>query len=226
MNKEQFEAIQYELGFDYGVHGQDEYDPYAVLVLLAPKEGQYHFVLEKRCSHIRQGGEICFPGGALEEQDVSLEHTALRETFEETGIPLSSIEVIGKLATMLAPRGVSIEPYIAIAHSLDVLNINLDEVEQLITLPITYFMEHEPERHAVRIQLLPQITDEKTGETITLLPAEELDLPPTYHKPWGDFNHTILAYRTAYGPIWGITARLIYECVEKIRTAQQLKNTK
>ena len=217
MNTKQFEAVKYGLGFDYSIHGVDEYDKYAVLVLLAPRDGVYNFVLEKRDSQIRQGGEICFPGGKAESEDAGFEHTALRETFEEIGIPPDSIEIVGRLATMLAPRGLSIEPFIGVASSLDVLSINLEEVAQLIVLPISYFMNNEPERHAVRVQLLPRVVDEATGKVDTLLPSEELDLPSAYHKPWGDYNHTVLVYRTAYGPIWGITARLIYECVEKMR---------
>ncbi len=156
MNTKQFEAVKYGLGFDYSIHGVDEYDKYAVLVLLAPRDGVYNFVLEKRDSQIRQGGEICFPGGKAESEDAGFEHTALRETFEEIGIPPDSIEIVGRLATMLAPRGLSIEPFIGVASSLDVLSINLEEVAQLIVLPISYFMNNEPERHAVRVQLLPR----------------------------------------------------------------------
>jgi len=56
-----------------------------VLVLLVPINGEYHFVLQKRCTNIRQGGEICFPGGKVDENDETLEKVAIRETTKEMG---------------------------------------------------------------------------------------------------------------------------------------------
>ena len=72
--------------------------PAAVLVLLYPKDGEYCILLNKRSQEVEHHkGEISFPGGARETQDVDLLETALRETEEEMGISRADVTVLGEL---------------------------------------------------------------------------------------------------------------------------------
>jgi len=51
-----------------------------------------------RPEHLPYPGQICFPGGKFDKNlDKSIEQTAIRETFEETGIFPEKIEIWGKL---------------------------------------------------------------------------------------------------------------------------------
>ena len=68
----------------------------AVLVPLVEKDGVWHLLYEVRSSTIRQGGEVCFPGGHREAGETIVE-CALRETREELGINPAHIEVLGQL---------------------------------------------------------------------------------------------------------------------------------
>ena len=45
----------------------------------------------------RHAGEISFPGGRREPQDADLTTTALRETYEEIGLPPEAVEIVGAL---------------------------------------------------------------------------------------------------------------------------------
>jgi len=131
MSIDDFEKIKEQLGFEEGIHGKEEYFNSVVLVLLIPVDGEYHFVFEKRAATIRQGGEICFPGGKIDEADTSLEQVALRETYEEMGIPAEKIEIIGRINTLVAPMGVTVDVFVGIADiSLDELTVNVQEVER------------------------------------------------------------------------------------------------
>ena len=65
---------------------------YAVLVPLIEKDGEAALLLEVRSKDIRQPGDVCFPGGRVEEGE-SFQETALRETEEEIGISALDIEV-------------------------------------------------------------------------------------------------------------------------------------
>ena len=61
---------------------------YSVLVPLVEREGGLSLLYEVRAGSLRrQPGEVCFPGGRLEVAE-SPEECALRETWEELGIPV------------------------------------------------------------------------------------------------------------------------------------------
>ncbi len=78
-----------------------------VMVLLFPKNGEWHVLLTERTSSDnpdnRHSGQISFPGGKVEAEDKSLLACALRETFEEVGIPLHSIHIIGEMTDLYIP---------------------------------------------------------------------------------------------------------------------------
>ena len=66
-----------------GILGKGDFLNSAVLIPLIKLKDEYHLLFEKRAAHIRQGGEICFPGGQLDkEKDKSIIETAVRETVE------------------------------------------------------------------------------------------------------------------------------------------------
>lgn len=66
-----------------------------MLIPLVEKDGELHLLFEVRAKHMEsQPGEICFPGGHV-EQGENPKDAALRETFEELGIPTEKIELIG-----------------------------------------------------------------------------------------------------------------------------------
>ena len=79
----------------------------AVLIPLVEKEGEWSILFEVRQTGIRQGGEICFPGGRIEEHE-TVEEAAVRETSEELLISPEKIEVIAPMHTMAGPGGAQI----------------------------------------------------------------------------------------------------------------------
>ena len=71
----------------------------AVLVpLFRDPDGRLHAVFTKRRSDLRRhAGEISFPGGRR-DQGETLADTALREAWEEVGLPADRVDVVGALA--------------------------------------------------------------------------------------------------------------------------------
>ncbi|PKM93681.1 MAG: CoA pyrophosphatase [Firmicutes bacterium HGW-Firmicutes-1] len=215
---EDFNHIKSHFGFNEGISGKEDFFNSVVLVLLVPIGNEYYFVLQKRSLNIRQGGEICFPGGKIDEKDETLEMVALRETNEELGIPIEKIDIIGRLNTVVALMGVTVDAFIGVTDvGIDEMIINRDEVDRMITIPVSFFEENEPDHYSVLVKVHPSYINEETGEEVVLLPSEELGLPDRYKIPWGNFKHKILSYKTEYGVIWGITARFICEFVNKSR---------
>ena len=77
----------------------------AVLALFYPNDkNQTTLLLTQRASYKgTHSAQISFPGGKIEENDINLEATALRETYEEVGVRSSSVEIIRELTDVYIP---------------------------------------------------------------------------------------------------------------------------
>lgn len=77
----------------------------AVLALLGRDHHDRHHLLVTRRTDLVEThkGQMAFPGGIRDPQDLDLERTALRETHEELGIEPHQVQVHGVLPLMLIP---------------------------------------------------------------------------------------------------------------------------
>lgn len=106
----------------------------AVLILLYPNENSINTILIQR--PIYKGvhsGQIAFPGGKFEENDLYLENTALREANEEIGINTNNIQLLGSLTDVyISPSNFLVKPFIGFVHELSDLKADSYEVSQII----------------------------------------------------------------------------------------------
>lgn len=109
-----------------------------VLALLFPVQEELNLLLIKRTEDGRpHSGQISFPGGRKEEEDPDLQTTALRETFEEVGVPSSEIEILGALSSLYIPVSYSnVFPYVGFTHERPDYALSLDEVQYTIEVPL------------------------------------------------------------------------------------------
>jgi peroxisomal coenzyme A diphosphatase NUDT7 len=222
LDKRNFIALKESLHPTPSILQKDEFLNTAVLIPLIYIDNEYHFLFEKRSANIRQGGEICFPGGELDEsEDSNFEETAIRETIEELGIDKKEIEVIGELGILFGGSGAIIHAFIGELKSKDLNNYNIDktEVEKIFTIPVSFFLNNPPEVYHVRLESHPYYFNEN-GEKIILLPVDELKLPARYANPWGIRKRKVLVYKTGEDIVWGMTANLVQEFVNKLKPLQ------
>ena len=119
----------------------------AVLIPIFETERGYELLFCKRSMTLRrQPGDVCFPGGGRDGDETNLE-TALRETWEETGIPAENIEILGQTDYVITSYGAVITPFVGLIKntSPDRLRINPDEVEETFLVPLSFFLNREPE---------------------------------------------------------------------------------
>ncbi len=219
MNKNDLNKLIQGLPTVPGILRKDEFFNSAVIIPLVWKDNEYHLLFEKRAANIRQGGEICFPGGEFDpKQDKNFTETAIRETVEELGIRKNKIKVLGILDTLLGPMGVTVDSCLATLDIKDISELDIDttEVEKVFFIPVSYFQKNPPEIYHVQLVVHPHYTDEK-GNIVHLLPSKELELPEKYNQPWRAGKRRIFVYRLSEGVLWGLTAALVREVAERLK---------
>ena len=219
MNKDNLNKLVNNLPSVPGILRKDEFFNSAVIIPLVFKDNGYHLLFEKRAANIRQGGEICFPGGEYDPKlDKNFTETAIRETIEELGISIDKINVLGVLDTLIGPMGVTVDSCIATLdiNNLGELKIDKTEVENVFMIPVSFFENNPPDIYEVQLMVHPHFTDEK-GNTVHLLPSKELELPERYKRPWRAGKRKIFVYKLKEGVLWGLTAALVRELVNRLK---------
>jgi len=154
--------------------------PAAVLVLLYEKQGEVHILFTKRTEMVADHkGQISFPGGVRDNEDESLEATALREAFEEVGIDRDRVEILGLLDDSLTvATSYIITPVVGVLPTPPRFSINPEEVIEVIEIPLSFFQNASQHETTLDIPGVPSAPSY-----------------PTYH--YGE--HVI----------WGATARIM-----------------
>lgn len=171
----------------------------AVLLPLVMKDDGPHILFEVRAKNLkRQPGEICFPGGKHECKDESYEVTCVRETCEELGLRPEDIEVLGEQDSLVTFRGPIIHVFVGIIKHPEKITASPSEVDEVFTVPLSFFLETEP-----RISLVNLIDE----------PMEDFpyELVPERYKGQRKLGtYKVYFYEYENRVIWGLTARFIY----------------
>jgi len=112
----------------------------AVLVSLLHLEDGLHFLFTKRTDFIAtHKGQVSFPGGRADKEDLNPLSTALRETKEEIGVSAENIQVLGLLETFPATNSLLITPVVGILKWPIKLTLSEAEVSRVFTVPVGWF---------------------------------------------------------------------------------------
>lgn len=137
--------------------GSESFTKFAVLLPLVKKDNEIHILFEERAFTLnRQPGDICFPGGKVDVEDVNEEHTAIRETIEELGLKREDIGELYSLDYIVTAFGTIIYPFVGFIHNIQEIKINKSEVESFFTVPLSFFMESLPEIYYVNFIAEPE----------------------------------------------------------------------
>lgn len=154
----------------------------AVLAPLYAREGKPYLLFTRRSSDLRaHSGEISFPGGSRDPMDISLAHTALRESYEELGLEQQSVTLLGAMPpAYTVVSNFLVTPYVGwLGEGLPTLNPQASEVAEIIEAPVS------------------ALDDELIYHTEMWSRGGEA--------------HTVHFYDLGPYRIWGLTGRLLHE---------------
>ncbi len=110
----------------------------AVLILFYP-EGDHTFVpfIKRPVYQGVHSGQIAFPGGKWEPEDVDLKVTALREAEEEIGVDSNKVEILGSLSDLyIPPSNFLVSPYLGFVREKPAFVPDPFEVADIISFPV------------------------------------------------------------------------------------------
>ena len=105
-----------------------------------------HLLLTRRTEHMsNHRGEVAFPGGMMDGEDVSIVDTALRESQEEVGLSAERVEVIGQLDDLISKNGqVMVTPCIGVVSESPLCwRPNPSEVARVFEIPLSQLYRPE-----------------------------------------------------------------------------------
>lgn len=116
--------------------------PAGVLVPISLADGTPRVILTKRSSALKHHpGQIAFPGGKVDEGDRDVTHTALREAWEEIGLPQDLPEVLGALPTHETVTSFTVTPVVALLRSRFDIRPEAGEVAEVFSVPLSHVLD-------------------------------------------------------------------------------------
>ena len=119
------------------------YKEASVLIPIFEKEKELFILFTKRSTNVEHHkGQISFPGGGVDRSDLSLEHTALRETYEEIGIKEEDVRLLGRVDDVITyASGYIVHPFVGVIPYPYEFKINKIEVEKILSVPISFLFK-------------------------------------------------------------------------------------
>ena len=116
-----------------------------VLLLLSEQNNTLNISLIKRAKDGgAHSGQISFPGGKNEPTDLNIIETAKRETYEEIGVLPETIKILGSLSSLYIPvSNYLVFPAVGYAMQKPIFKANKSEVEEIVNIPLEYFMSEK-----------------------------------------------------------------------------------
>jgi len=116
----------------------------AVLVPLFKKDEDCHLLFTKRSDHVKyHKGEISFPGGVVDEEDLELISTALREAHEEIGLKKSDVQIIGILDDIVTITEFIVTPIVGLFPYPYPFKVSEVEIAELIEVRLSSLLDDE-----------------------------------------------------------------------------------
>jgi 8-oxo-dGTP pyrophosphatase MutT (NUDIX family) len=126
--------------------------PAAVLIPVVDRGDHASVLLTTRNAQMRShSGQVAFPGGKIDAEDLSPEHAALREANEEIGLDVKQAQTLGRLPQYMTGSGYAITPVLAVVRTPFELRANPDEVADIFEVPLHFLMDPQQHQRESRI---------------------------------------------------------------------------
>jgi 8-oxo-dGTP pyrophosphatase MutT (NUDIX family) len=126
----------------------------SVLIPILRNEDKWEILFTRRTSTLPEhSGQVAFPGGRAEADDISPEVTALRETEEEINLSPADVRLLGKLDELHTISNYCVIPVIGRIPWPYEFRLAREEVSRIFTISFEWLAD--PSNHEVQFRDLP-----------------------------------------------------------------------
>ncbi|OIQ68812.1 putative nudix hydrolase NudL [mine drainage metagenome] len=120
----------------------------SVLIPLVARPTGVHLLLTRRNADLHEhAGQISFPGGRREQQDLHPAATALREAHEEIGLSPRGVELLGSLPLYYTASRYAVTPVVALLSHTEGVAAHPGEVSEVFEVPLDFLMDPRHHEH-------------------------------------------------------------------------------
>jgi len=125
----------------------------AVLIPLTRVADDWHILYTRRTDEVEHHkGQVSFPGGRADPEDISPEATALREADEEVGIRPEDVRVLGRLGEMMTVSNYLVTPVVGVFPWPYAFRIHTVEVSRVFTMPLIFLADRSNYQEFIRAE--------------------------------------------------------------------------
>ena len=126
---------------DGTVAAHTRFTPAAVLIAITDRPDPGMIFTLRNASLRAHAGQVAFPGGRLDPEDVDSVAAALREAEEEIAMPRDAVEVIGQSDQFQTGTGFSIDPIVGFVPPDLALRPAEAEVAAIFEVPLDFLLD-------------------------------------------------------------------------------------
>ncbi|EKM81811.1 hypothetical protein AGABI1DRAFT_70284 [Agaricus bisporus var. burnettii JB137-S8] len=219
-----------------------------VLIPLCNVEGKPGILFQVRARTLRcHSGQVSFPGGRIDETDISFLDGALRETEEELGIRPEEIDVLGEIGPPeKSLRGDIVWPYVGFVHErgskdpesddYPYPSLDLDKIRRAMSISEVAVVFHVPLTELVAASRLRSYLFRAERPYWAV---DVTDLVRSAEIPSGERGSTSVSTEEVYGAvdpqtdeivpiseagveIWGLTGWFLSSLLRRLKVYQQM----
>ncbi|KIL53065.1 NUDIX hydrolase [Jeotgalibacillus campisalis] len=144
----------------------------------------------------------------MDEEDSGALEAAVREAEEELGVIHTEITDVSPFGTLVSPFGMTVHSFIGFLKKGADVKVNPAEVEEVFTVPLSYFLTNSPSYHPINVEVKPE-----EGFPYDLIANGR-------EYKWQTRQYHEYFYHVDGKVIWGLTARILKEFIEVLKKDQ------
>ena len=128
------------------VHAPEDRQSAVLVAVIERSPEPTLLMVQKRADLPRHAGQMAFPGGRIEDDDTDSRAAALREAYEEVGLPPDNVEILGALddhRTFVSSY--HIRPWVAwVRRPPGAWRLDEREIARVVEVPLRAALEQAP----------------------------------------------------------------------------------